>query len=147
MKSGKKIKIKNHNNYNVSYGCVDNKNPKSVFVNLTSWLEPLSEDEEDYSKIIKQLNKKIKQFVYDYFSNNKENFFIKDKTIIDLDLRESGIRFGKKSFMSCELTLFQNGNEGLNTEIMQKKLNEITTLVINEIFNKNKNFKYHKKKE
>ena len=108
MKSGKQIKMESYKNYNITYGCVDNKNPKSVFINITAWVEPLSEEEEDYSKIIKSLNKKIRQSVYNFLSKNHTTSFIKDKTIIDLDLRESGIKFGKRSFMSCEVTLFQN---------------------------------------
>ncbi len=146
MKSGKQIKIENHNNYNVTYGCVDNKNPKSIYVNITAWLEPISEDEEDYNKIIKQIDKRIRQAVYNFLLNCKTECFLKDKTIVDLDLRESGIKFGKRSYMSCEITLFKNDVISLTSEPMKIDLNKITSLIINEIFDKDKDFKYHKKK-
>jgi len=146
MKSGKQIKMENQKNYNITYGCVDNKNPKSVFINITAWVEPLSEDEEDYNKIIKSLNKKIRQSVYNFLSNNNTTSFIKEKTIVDLDLRESGIKFGKRSFMSCEINLFQNEDNSVNSEVVKIGLNLISNFVINEIFESDKDFKYHKKK-
>lgn len=147
MKSGKQIKMENYKNYNITYGCVDNKNPKSVFINITAWVEPLSEEEEDYNKIIKSLNKKIRQSVYNFLSTNNTTSFVKDKTIVDLDLRESGIKFGKKSFMSCEVTLFQNEDNSINSDIVKKGLNLISNLVIDEIFENDEDFKYHKRKQ
>lgn len=147
MKSGKQIKMENYKNYNITYGCVDNKNPKSVFINITAWVEPLSEEEEDYSKIIKSLNKKIRQSVYNFLSSNNTTSFVKDKTIVDLDLRESGIKFGKRSFMSCEVTLFQNEDNSINSDIVKKGLNLISNLVIDEIFENDEDFKYHKRKQ
>jgi hypothetical protein len=146
MKSGKQIKIKSETNYNITYGCVDNKNPKSIYINITAWLEPLSEEEEDYNKIIKNINKKIRQTIYNFLSNDNTTKFLKDKTIVDLDLRESGIRFGKRSFMSCELTLFQNGEISINSEDMKKNLNTISTVIIKEIFDKDNDFNFYKKK-
>lgn len=147
MKSGKQIRMETNKNYNITYGCVDNKNPKSVFINITAWVEPLSEDEEDYNKIIKSLNKQIRQTIYNFLSDNNTTSFIKDKTIIDLDLRESGIKFGKRSFMSCEITLFQNEDNSINSDIVKKGLNLISNLVIDETFEKDKDFKYHKRKQ
>lgn len=147
MKSGKQIKMENNKDYNITYGCVDNKNPKSVFINITAWVEPLSEDEENYNKIIKALNKKIRQTIYNCLSTNNTTSFIRDKTIVDLDLRESGIKFGKRSFMSCEITLFQNEDNGINSDIVKKGLNLISNLVIDETFEKDKDFKYYKRKQ
>ena len=147
MKSGKQIKIENDTNYNITYGCVDNKNPKSVYINITAWVEPLSEEEENYNKIIKNVNKKIRQTVYNFLLNDNSTKFLKDKTIVDLDLRESGIKFGKRSFMSCELTLFQDGEISINSDIMKRNLNTISSLVIEETFDKDVDFKYHKKKQ
>lgn len=147
MKSGKQIRMETNKNYNITYGCVDNKNPKSVFINITAWVEPLSEDEEDYNKIIKSLNKKIRQTIYNFLSDNNTTSFIKDKTIVDLDLRESGIKFGKRSFMSCEITLFQNEDNSINSDIVKKGLNLISNLVIDEIFENDEDFKYYKRKQ
>jgi hypothetical protein len=143
MKSGKQIKIEDILNYNVTYGCVDNKNPKSVYVNITAWLEPSSEEDENYNKIIKNLNKKIRQTIYNFFVSNK-TIFIKEKTIVDLDLRESGIKFGKRSFMSCEVTLFQENDLSINSDLMKKDLSTLSNLITNEIFDSNHDFKFYK---
>jgi hypothetical protein len=147
MKSGKQIKIETNKDYNITYGCVDNKNPKSVYINITAWAEPLSNEEENYNKIIKSIDKRVRQNVYNFLSQNNTTSFIKDKTIIDLDLRESGIKFGKRSFISCEITLFQENEISINSDTMKKDLNTISSLVINETFEKDKDFKYHKKKQ
>lgn len=147
MKSGKQIKIENNKDYNITYGCVDNKNPKSVYINITAWAEPLSNEEENYNKIIKSIDKKVRQNVYNFLSQNNTTSFIKDKTIVDLDLRESGIKYGKRSFMSCEITLFQENEVSINSDSMKKDLNIISSLVIDETFEKDKDFKYHKKKQ
>jgi ABC-type oligopeptide transport system substrate-binding subunit len=40
-------------------------------------------------------NKKIKQGLYNLFDNEFETSILKDRTIVDLDIRESGIKFGK----------------------------------------------------
>ena len=62
MKTGKQFKNEEHNNYNVVYGCVDNKNPKSVYINISAWANPTKQDDEiSYTRVIKDINKKIKQ--------------------------------------------------------------------------------------
>ena len=146
MKTGKQIKIDNHENYSVTYGCVDNKNPKSVYINISAWVEPQSEEDENYNKIIKSIDKKIRQSIYNFLSYDKTTPFLKDKTIVDLDLRESGIKYGKRSFMSCEITLFQENEVSINSETIKNALNTISALIIEETFDKDFNFKYHKKK-
>lgn len=146
MKTGKQIKVNDHKNYSVIYGCVDDKNPKSIYVNISTWAEPLSEYEENYGKIIKTLDKKIRQKIYNYLSENNITPFLKDKTIVDLDLRESGVRFGKRSFMCCELTLFQNGEMSINSDMIKNSLNNVSSLIIKEIFDVDSNFKFEKKK-
>jgi hypothetical protein len=60
-----------------------------------------------YIQEIKDLNKnkKIKQTLFTLFDTGEYPEFDLDKTIVDLDIRESGIRFGKRSFINCEVTL------------------------------------------
>ena len=148
MKTGKQFKINDHKNYNVTYGCVDNKNPKSIYINISSWAEPLSDYEIDYNKIVKSLDKKIRQTVYNFLSgNNSSTSFLKDKTIVDLDLRESGIKFGKRSFMCCEVTLFQREEMSINSESTKRALNLVSSMIINEILDKNLEFNFNKKKQ
>lgn len=146
MKTGKELKINSFKDYNVVLGSVNNKRPKAVYVNLSSWLQPKVDDSINYNRVIKDLNKKIKQTLFNYFSNDYNGDVIQERTIVDLDIRESGIRYGKRSFMSCEITLFLNVETPVNSEIMIVRLNEIIGLLIDEAFETNRNFTFHKKK-
>lgn len=141
---GKEIKINVKNNYKTTYGSVDNKNPKAIFIRINAWGLPLDEYELDYENVIKKLDKRIRLFVY---NNVDSDLFDKKRSIIDLDLRESGITLNKKSFMSCEITLFQINNYDLTTPLIINHLTELTTKIIEEEFEKDKNFKFFKEKK
>lgn len=141
---GKEIKINIKNNYKTTYGSVDNKNPKAIFVRINAWGLPLDEYELDYENVIKKLDKRIRLFIY---NNVDSDLFDKKRSIIDLDLRESGITLNKKSFMSCEITLFQVNNYDLTTPLIINHLTELTTKIIEEEFEKDKNFKFFKEKK
>ena len=106
MKTGKEIKTELFKNYNIVYGSVNNKNPKAVYINISSWGLPVNKDESNYIRIIKDINKKVKQTLYNYILNNLQDTFIKEQSIVDLDIRKSGIKFGKRSFINCEITLY-----------------------------------------
>lgn len=146
MKIGKELKMNNFKNYNIVFGSVNNKHPKAVYVNISAWCDPQSEEYENYTRIIRDLNKKIKQSLYNLFNTDSETEFLKDRTIVDLDIRESGIRFGKRSFMNCEITLFLNNEIPVNSERMKPLLDVVIDEVIDEAFENNKSFKFYKKK-
>ena len=40
MKTGKELKLTNFKNYNVAFGCVNNKQPKAIYINISSWGDP-----------------------------------------------------------------------------------------------------------
>ena len=146
MKTGKEIKMNNFKNYNIVFGSVNNKHSKAVYVNISAWAEPQTEGDVNYSRIIKDINKKIKQSLYNIFDTDSTDF-LKDQTIVDLDIRESGIRYGKRSFMNCELTLFLFSEIPVNSDIMKPMLDDIVNDVISKIFESNRNFKFHKRKK
>ena len=146
MKTGKELKVTKHKNYNISFGSINNKHSKAVYINLSTWAEPIDENVISYNRIIKDINKKIKQNLYNSFNNEFENYILKDRTIVDLDIRESGIKFGKRSFMNCEITLFMDSEIPVNSEHMKEKLDDIISMVVNSIFEPNKTFNFHKKK-
>ena len=147
IKKGKEIKMgKSYKNYNVISGTVDSKNPRSVYINISAWGEPINECDENYTRVISGLNKRVKTFLY----NSVPLPFNNKRTIIDLDLRESGVTYGKRSYMSCEITLYQSDVFGqgklLMSEDLKKTMGEITDKVISEIFDTDEHFKYYKKK-
>lgn len=147
MKTGKEIKSTEFKDYNIAFGSVDNKNAKSVYINISSWLEPKENDETiNYYRCIKNINKKVRQEVYN-FLDSTESYFMKDQTIVDLDIRESGIKYGKRSFMSCELTLYSKNELPINDEYMKNILHGIYSCLIKNVFEKNQNFHFYKKKK
>jgi len=104
-KKGKKIISEHYNQFAVSYGTVDSTNNKSAYIDISSWVEPLNIDNP--KRMISSMNKLIRTTI---FNNLPHTDFNPKLYITDLDLRESGINLGKRSFMSCNITLY-SGNE------------------------------------
>jgi hypothetical protein len=147
MKTGKELKISNHKNYNIVFGSVNNKHPKAIYINLSAWAEPKSDAEISYTRVIRDINKKVKQSLFNEFDLTQDSDFLKERTIVDLDIRESGIRYGKRSFMNCEITLFLNSEIPVNSDKMRPVLDNIIDKVIETTFESNKSFKFYKKKK
>ncbi len=108
-KTGKEIRISCLNeNIKCLCGAIKNyKSPKSIYINISTWILPKKEG--NYNKIISSFGRNIKSIIRE---KNLINCEIFDKSyILDFDLRTSGIRINKKSFMSLELNLYQRGPE------------------------------------
>tara|TARA_R110000772_G_scaffold17946_1_gene49777 strand:+ start:28106 stop:28543 length:438 start_codon:yes stop_codon:yes gene_type:complete len=142
-KNGKKLIIEKYNNLNVVFGTVDNKNPKSMYINISGWASPLNENIGDYQSVINSITKKVKNQL---FLNVDESLFHTNKMIVDFDMRESGIRFGRKSYMNCEVTLFQKNDYKMQNTLIQESLNDIIEVVLEEVFNKSNHFKFTRNK-
>lgn len=100
-KKGKKFINDEYNQFAVSYGTVDHTNNKSVYIDITSWVEPL--EVENPKGMINSIDKQIRKTIFEEISKTSFN---PNVYITDLDLRESGISLGKRSFMSCNITLY-----------------------------------------
>lgn len=142
---GKEIKLELFDNYNVLIGTVDNKKTVAVYVKLTAWAEPTDDNEAiNYTSVIRKLDKAIRSHLYKTLDT--ENFD-NELTIVDLDIRESGVAYNKRSFMSCEMTLFQTGNHQINSDFMIAELTDISEQLVREVFEPNQYFEFHKKKK
>ena len=142
-KKGKKIKINTHSNYKTVSGTVDNRNPKSVYVSISSWARPKIDEDINYDKILTSINNRVKRTVA---NNMNTDMFDSRRYIIDFDMKSSGIRYGKKSFMNCEITLYQKLKLKLNEDNLQRELKSIIDNVIKEVFTENQYFSFEKKK-
>lgn len=140
---GTEINCNNFNNFNISFGAIDKNAPKSLYIKLSGWGNPLSTEQENYARIIRRINKRIKTLLYSTINTNKFNL---NKTMIDLDMRESGVSYGKSSYLSCEITLYQHDTHLINSEFILTELNEICKNIISEVFDQDKYFKFYKKK-
>lgn len=101
MKKGKNVKMNLSNSFKSSYGTVDSKKLKSLYINIQSWVSP-KQDLENWNRVVGNLSRELKHTVFDSINTN---LFSKN-SIVDLDLRTSGILSGKKSFFNLEINLY-----------------------------------------
>lgn len=129
MKKGKSVKVNLYPSIKSVYGTVDSKNLKSVYINIQSWVSPKNEL-ENWNRIVGNLNRQIKHSVLE--SVNSKIFL--DKSIVDLDLRVSGISHGKKSFFNLEINLFlQEELEFKSYELKESIKKVVKTIYKNNI--------------
>lgn len=142
-KNGKKLINTKFKNLKVTTGTVDNKNPKSVYFTISGWASPKLDNDINYQNVIYFIEKDLKRIL---FSNINNEMFTPDRFIIDFDMRESGISYGRKSYMNCEITLYQKQKLKIQDETLQRSLNNLITIIIDEIFIKSKHFYFTKNK-
>ena len=141
---GTEIVLNNFKSFNVVIGAIDKYNPKTFYIRFSGWGNPINYDyDNNYKSIIRGFTKKIKSELFRSLSTN----FNKTMTMVDLDMRDSGIVNNKSSFMSCEITLFQINNYLLDSDEISKEINQIIKFILDDIFESNKYFKFYKKKK
>ena len=137
MKKGKSVKLNLYNPIKSVYGTVDSKNLKSVYINIQSWVTPKSEY-DNWNRIVCNLSRDIKHSVYN--SINTELF--KEQTIVDLDLRTSGISHGKKSFLNLEVNLYTNQEMDFKSPEIKNSVKQIIKNIFKENVIENKYFEF-----
>ena len=147
MKTGKEILIKNNDKYHKKYGTVNYKEPKSIYLELSTWAEPLIDGDIDYLSVIKKMTKNIKDEVRLNLSKTSLYNFYDNKIIVDLDLRESGLKFGKKSYLNCEITLMTSSYFKIDDEHVVNFVDSVFENIIKKVFDNSEYFKFYKKKK
>lgn len=104
-----------------------------INIKIESWCTPKIQENINYKNHIKSIQKKVRQMTYEY----KDRFNYDEDYIVDLDIRYSGVEYGKLSYMSCQIMLFKTQNEIDETGYLNK---------IEEILNSDDFFKYSKDK-
>ena len=137
MKKGKSVKLNLYNPIKSVYGTVDSKNLKSVYINIKSWVTPKFEY-DNWNRIVCNLSRDIKHSVYN--SINTELF--KEQTIVDLDLRTSGISHGKKSFLNLEVNLYTNQEIDFKSIEIKNSVKQIIKNIFKENVIQNKYFEF-----
>lgn len=137
-KFGKEKMFSRTNEFRVKYGTVDARKLSAIYVNIESWVEPIDDInfKHQRNKIRRDLILKLRNYI-------DLTFFHKD-FIVDFDLRESGLRLKKKSFMVAELTLFPIKHESFNSLNIKSRVGDISANLISTI--KENNFKFYAKK-
>jgi hypothetical protein len=142
MKRGKEIKLNLPYDYNVVSGAVDNRNPESIYIQISAWGKPKNKEEENFDSIIKQKSKRVKRKLFEML--DKEQFL--PKVIVDFNMASSGISYEKRSYMSVEMTLFQKEPLPVNSDKLLPTLNKISEKIITDVFEKDEDFKFYRKK-
>jgi hypothetical protein len=137
MKKGKSVKLNLYNSIKSVYGTVDSKNLKSVYINIQSWVTPKFEY-DNWNRIVCNLSRDIKHSVFN--SINHELF--KEKSIVDLDLRTSGIAHGKKSFLNLEVNLYTNHEIDFKSNEVKDSVKKIIKNIFKENVIQNKYFDF-----
>jgi hypothetical protein len=126
MKKGKSVKLNLYNPIKSVYGTVDSKNLKSLYINIQSWVTPKKEY-DNWNRVVSSLNRDIKTSVF----NSIDMSIFKERSIIDLDLRTSGLSYGKKSFLNLEVNLYTNQE----MDFKSQEIKESVKIIIKNIFN------------
>ena len=136
MKKGKSVRLNLSDSLKSVYGTVDSKNLKSVYINIQSWATPKIES-ENWNRVVCNFSRELKHTV---FGSINTNIFSKN-SIVDLDLRSSGIGVGKKSFFNLEINLYIDKNVDFKSQDIKNSIRSIvnniylTNMQNNNFFN------------
>jgi hypothetical protein len=142
MKKGKSVKLNLYNPIKSVYGTVDSKNLKSVYINIQSWVTPKKEY-DNWNRVVSNLGREIKHSVFE--SINQKLF--QEKSIVDLDLRTSGISHGKKSFFNLEINLYTNSEMDFKSPEIKDSIKTIVNSVFRNNIQQNKYFDFSTSKK
>jgi hypothetical protein len=137
MKKGKSVKLNLYNPIKSMYGTVDSKNLKSLYINIQSWVTPKFEH-DNWNRVVCNLSRDIKHSVY----NSINTKLFKEQSIVDLDLRTSGISHGKKSFLNLEVNLYTTQEMDFKSIEIKNSVKQIIKNIFKENVIQNKYFEF-----
>ena len=137
MKKGKSVKLNLYSPIKSVYGTVDSKNLKSLYINIQSWVTPKFEH-NNWNRVVCNLSRDIKHSVF----NSINPLLFKEQSIVDLDLRTSGISHGKKSFLNLEVNLYTNSEMDFKCPEIKDSVKTIIKNIVRENVIQNKYFEF-----
>ena len=144
MKKGKTSKLELFRDAKCYYGSVDTTELKSIYLVLQTWVTPKME-KENWNTTVGSITRTIKHKILEII--NKQIF--KEFFIVDMDLRTSGIKLTKSSFLNLEITLFTKDNVEFKSENMTIEMSNIIKEIYTKVLSNSKYFtiQYSKTKE
>jgi hypothetical protein len=127
MKKGKSVKLNLFSPIKSVYGTVDSKNLKSLYINIQSWVSPKFEH-DNWNRVVGNLNKEIKHSVF----NSIDADLFKEQSIVDLDLRSSGLSKGKKSFFNLEVNLYTTKELDFKSPELKESIKKIVKNIVKD---------------
>ena len=140
MKKGKFITIGVHNKVKIGYGTVDYKDLKTIYIQLNSWTQPNTED-CDFDRMIAKTRKQIKEIIY-----NLNCEFFKPQSIVDLDIKTSGVKTNKRSFMDLEITLYVEKHFDVRSKEIKQIVTDLSEKLVDTVLIDGSLFNFHEKK-
>jgi len=137
MKKGKSVKLNLYSPIKSVYGTVDSKNLKSLYINIQSWVSPKF-DHDNWNRVLCNLSREIKHSVF----NSIDDKLFKEQSIVDLDLRTSGISHGKKSFFNLEVNLYTTKEFDFKSPELKESVKEIIRNIVRDNVIENKYFDF-----
>jgi hypothetical protein len=139
IKLGKQVKLPADAHFTIKYGTINALEPKAIFVSIHSWATP--KHNLRFDRKLRHLTHSVKDKIHDEI--NYKVFH--EKYIADFDLRASGLRKNKQSFLAIEITLYPRTVIPFPSDIYDSN---ITTMVNNILADvkKNKHFTFTSKK-
>jgi len=137
MKKGKSVKMNLSNSFKTVYGTVDSKNLKSLYINIQSWVKPKA-DLENWNRVVCNLSREIKHTVFETIDTSLFN----KNSIVDLDLRTSGISYGKKSFFNLEINLFLENQIDFKSSELKESVKHMVKNISSNSISQNKYFDF-----
>lgn len=137
MKKGKTAKISGFRTSKVSYGTVNSKNLKSIYINIQTWVEP-KDDYDNWTRVVLNMSRAVKHSIFNCIDRN----LFDEKFIVDLDLRTSGLQYKKRSFMNLEINLYTLEEIDFKSVTLKKSVKKIVSCIHSDIFKGNEHFKF-----
>ena len=137
MKKGKSVKLNLYNPIKSVYGTVDSKDLKSVYINIQSWVTP-KYDTDNWNRIVCNLSREIRHSVY----NSIDTKIFQERSIVDLDLRTSGISQGKKSFFNLEVSLYTSSQIDFKCPEIKESIKSIVKNIFKNNIKENEYFDF-----
>ena len=98
---------------------------------------------DNWNRVVSNLGREIKHSVFE--SINQKLF--QEKSIVDLDLRTSGISHGKKSFFNLEINLYTNSEMDFKSVEIKDSIKTIVKSIFRNNIQQNKYFEFSTSKK
>jgi hypothetical protein len=144
MKKGKTFKLELFKDAKCYFGSVNTTELKSIYLVLQTWVTPKVE-KENWNVTVGSITRTIKHKILEISNKN----LFKDHFIVDMDLRTSGIRLKKSSFLNLEITFFTKQDVDFKSNEISEELTKIISKIYHEVLADSKYFtiQYAKTKE
>ena len=127
LNSEKKV---NNDHFRIKIGTINKNNPSVIYINGSGFVSPLSK-KDSYADDIEEIK-------LDFFKNVKLNTLKSDKLenkyACDFDLRMSGIKPNKKSFLSFQCHLKQKDGHPCRLNEIKSNLEDTINNIVENLF-------------